>query len=126
MVEPPKDEVIWNEDSEDPVPPEPNPTREAKATEPRTEQVGTHPLDIPPELDRRKPAAADVFDSKGWVRDATGALTGCESMVELGEIKTKVLLPAKGKAFPPDWKAVSEVYKQTFDRLSGDNILDGG
>lgn len=88
------------------------------------------PLEIPRDLDRRgKPqaieaTAADIFDAAQWLRDLEGALSGCEDFASLGDVQAKMIVPHKGKAFPPDMSKATKLFNDHVVRLQG--IMSAG
>lgn len=102
-VEPePQPSVVWTETSERPA----------------TEADG-----IPKFLDRRErtaaeATAADVFDGAQWLADLDGALSGCEDFASLSDVQTRVMMPAKGKALPPDWERAQHLINAHLARVN--------
>ncbi|MDQ2079519.1 recombinase RecT [Xanthobacteraceae bacterium Astr-EGSB] len=55
-------------------------------------------------LEREAEAENDKLDPEQWLRDLDGALAGCEAAEQLGDVKEKVLLPAKSQVPDAAWK----------------------
>lgn len=85
------------------------------------------PLDIPPDLDRRKkPEQSGVnAEETEWLREFGGALSGCEDMASLFEAQAKIMAPHKGKVSPATWKQAADLVQSAVTRIS-QTILDAG
>lgn len=74
-------------------------------------------VEAPNEPDQNQTAEAIDPNLANWRKDAEGALAGCEDAESLFRVRETVIMPAKGKVFPPDWQAVASAYRQAFDRI---------
>ena len=76
------------------------------------------PLDIPPELDRRKKRTPP--DASEWLRNLDGALSGCTTTDELASVQNEIQIPMKDVVSEDEYAEGQKLVMAAFARISED------
>lgn len=107
------------------TPPHDPDTGEIWDDQPAAESPSVAPPPVPQTDAVVEATADDVFDPAQWLKDLDAAFSGCEDMVSLGEEWTRLALPYKDAAFPPDFDKATVAFKKHQKRIA-QTIIDAG
>lgn len=113
--------VARNDDG--PPPPPRAPRRPAERTAAPADEK-TRPVEEPPvqedvreEVHDQSPPPENV-DEVSWLNDVEGALSGCETLGDLGEMTSKVMAPQKGIVSAETWERAQRLAEDTYFRIA--------
>lgn len=95
----------------------PPPPKAAQPTEDTDVALVTGGVTPPGEMVWEDPPA-DAPDGQAWLRDFSGALSGCTTPQELEEIRKTVGLPAKGKVSQEEWEQGGVLLQAAKNRIA--------